>query len=94
MATLKTRQVEKALSAKLEFDCHESHHRIFRLVLDGQLVARTFISHGQRELTDYHIGQMSKQMRLSRQEFLDAVQCPLDRDAYYALVRQRLLSQS
>jgi len=29
-------------------------------------------------------------MRLSRQEFLDAVACPLEYDAYYALLRQRL----
>ena len=94
MTTLKARRVAKALTAKLEFERHDSHHRIYRLFLDGQLVARTLISHGQRELTDFHIGQMAKQMRLSRQEFLDAVQCPLDRDSYFALVRQRLLPQS
>jgi hypothetical protein len=77
--------------AKLGFEQRDSHHRIFRLTLDGQLVARTFISHGQRDLTDYHIAQMARQVRLSRQEFLAAVECPLDREAYYALLRQRIL---
>lgn len=91
MSTLKVRQVEKALATKLDFERRDSHHRIYRLYLDGQLVARTFISHGQRELTSYHIGQMAKQMRLSRREFLDAVECPLDREAYHTLIRQRLL---
>lgn len=91
MGTLKVRRVEKALIAKLDFEQRDSHHRIYRLYLDGQLVARTFISHGQRELTSYHIGQMAKQMRLSRREFLDAVECPLDREAYHTLIRQRLL---
>ncbi len=91
MTTLKVRRVDKALTAKLDFERHDSHHRIYRLYLNGQLVARTFISHGQRELTDFHIGQMAKQMRLSRREFLDAVECPLDRDACYALIRQRIL---
>lgn len=90
MSTLKARQVEKALTAKLDFERHDSHHRIYCLYLDSRLVARTFISHGQRELTNYHIGQMAKQMRLSRQEFLYAVECPLDREAYYNLIRQRL----
>ena len=90
MSTLKSRQVEKAMTTKLGFVAHDTHHRIFRLYLDGQLVARTFFSHGRRELTDYHIGQMAKQMRLSRREFLDAVACPLDCETYYRLVRQRL----
>ena len=87
MSTLKVRQMEKALITKLGFERRDSHHRIYRLYLDGQLAARTFISHGQRELTSYHIGQMAKQMRLSRREFLDAVECPLDREAYYTLIR-------
>jgi len=90
MSTLKARRVDKALTSKLEFERHDSHHRIYRLYLDGQLAARTFLSHGQRELTDFHIGQIAKQMRLSRREFLDAVKCPLGREAYYALIRERL----
>lgn len=89
MTTLKVRRADRALIAKLGFERHDSHHRIYRLYLDGKLVARTFISHGQRELTDFHIGQMSKQMRLSRREFIDALECPLDHEAYYTLVRQR-----
>ena len=91
MGTLKVRQVEKALVTKLDFERRDSHHRLYRLHLDGQLVARTFVSHGQRELTSYHLGKMARQMRLSRREFLDAIECPLDREAYYTLIRQRLL---
>lgn len=91
MSSLKIRQVEQALTAKLGFEAHDSHHRIYRLYLEGQLVARTFVSHGQRELSDYHASQMSKQMRLMRKEFLDVVECPLDRETYHTLVRQRLI---
>ena len=87
---MKARQAEQALTAKLGFERCDSHHRIYRLYLDGQLVARTFISHGQRDLDDFLIGQMARQMRLAHQEFLDAVACPLDREGYYALLRQRL----
>lgn len=90
MSTIKVRRVDKALTTKLEFERRDSHHCIYRLYLDGQLAARTFLSHGQRELTGFHIGQMAKQMRLSRREFLDAVECPLGREAYYDLVRERL----
>jgi len=90
MTTFKARQVEKALTAKLGFERRDAHHRIFRLYLDGRLVARTFVSLGQRELTEFHIGQMARQMRLNRQECLCAVECPLDRDSYYAMLRERI----
>jgi predicted transcriptional regulator len=77
-------------TAKLGLEVHQAHHRIYRLDLEGRLVARTFLSRGQRELTGFHAGQMAKQMRLSGRESLEAVECPLDRESYYALVRQRL----
>lgn len=82
--------MEKALVAKLGFEQRDTHHRIFLLYLDGHLAAPTYLSRGQRELTAFRIGHMARRMRLSRQEFLDAVECPLDREAYYGLLRQRL----
>ncbi len=90
MTTLKTRQLHRALTGKLGFEAHEAHHRIYKLYLDGQLVARTYVSHGSRDLTNFHSGQMKKQLRLSRQEFLDAIECPMDRKTYYALVKERV----
>ncbi len=94
MTTLKTAKIERALLNKLGFESKSGHHRIFRLYLDGKLVARTYISHGHREVGRYHIGQMAHQMRLSRREFLDAVKCPLTQEEYHGLLRQRLEGQS
>jgi predicted transcriptional regulator len=90
MATLKSHKVNIALANKFSFEVEESHHRIYRLHLNGQLVARTFMSHSTRELSDFHIQKMAKQMRLSRKEFLAAVECTLDQETYYALIRERL----
>ncbi len=90
MTTLPARRVAAALSGKFAFEIENSHHRIYRLFLDGQLVARTFMSHGARELSDFHIQKMAQQMRLSRKEFLAAIECTLDQGAYYALIRERL----
>ena len=90
MTTLSARKVAAALSGKFAFEVEDSHHRIYRLFLDGQLVARTFMSHGARELSDFHIQKTSQQMRLSRKEFLAAVECTLDQATYYALLRERL----
>jgi len=98
VAVLKTRDVDRALVNKLGFDKlvlspvegTETHHHVYRLWLGGKLVARTYISHGGRELSRYHVSQMAKQMWLRTAEFVDAVKCPLTREDYYRLLRERL----
>ncbi|MEE8392180.1 MAG: hypothetical protein V3S14_15500 [Anaerolineae bacterium] len=87
---LKARQVDRALTSKLGFERRETHHRVYRLYLGGRLVARTFISHGERELSDFHVSQMARQMRLRKREFMNAVRCPLEQEEYYALLQERL----
>ena len=91
MPTVRTRNVDRALVGKLGFDKEETHHHIYRLWLDGVLVARTYISHGERELSRYHVSQMAKQMHLRTAEFLDAVNCPLSREGYEAILQERVL---
>ncbi|MCX6030157.1 MAG: hypothetical protein NT169_12790 [Chloroflexi bacterium] len=90
MGTLKIRDVDRALTSKLGFEKIETHHHVYRLWLDDKLTARTYISHGERELSPYHVGEMAKQMRLHQSEFVDAVNCPLSREEYYRLLRQRV----
>ena len=89
MAGFKVRQVERALMGKLGFEKTASHHQIYRLWLDGQLAARTYISHGERELMDFHVSHMARQMHLQVAEFADAVNCPLGAEEYYRIVRER-----
>jgi hypothetical protein len=92
MATLRTAAVDRALVGKLGFKRTETHHHVYRLWLDGVLVARTYISHGGRELSRYHVGQMARQMQLHTAEFLDAVNCPLSREDYERILRERVLA--
>lgn len=91
MPTVRTRNIDRALVDKLAFEKQETHHHVYRLWLDGVLVARTYISHGERELSRYHVSQMAKQMHLRAAEFLDAVNCPLQREEYERLLRERVL---
>ena len=90
MAILKSRDVDRALIGKLGLEKTETHHHVYRLWLDGELVIRTYVSHGQRDLSAYNISQMAKQMRLRPDEFMDAVNCPLSRDDYHRIVRERV----
>jgi predicted deacetylase len=90
MAVLKTRNADRALVRKLGFEKTETHHNVYRLWLRGRLVARTYISHGGRELSRYHVSQMAKQLRLRTAEFVDAVNCPLTREDYCRILRERV----
>lgn len=88
MTVLKVQQADRALVQKLGFEKTESHHHIYRLWLDGMLAARTYISHGERQLSPYHISQMSRQMRLTKEQFVDAIMCPLGQEEYYHILRE------
>ena len=91
MAVLRTRDVERALVGKLGFQKSEGHHHVYRLWMEGRLVARTYISHGGRELSPYHVSHMARQMRLQPAEFVDAVNCPLSREDYCRILHERVL---
>ena len=91
MAILRTRAVDRALTGKLGFEKTETHHHVYRLWLDGLLAARTYISHGGRELSRYHVSQMARQMHLHPSEFLDAVNCPLSCEDYERILHERVL---
>ena len=93
MAVIRTRAVDRALGGKLGFEKTETHHHVYRLWLDGVLVARTYISHGGRELSRYHVSQMARQMHLRTSEFVDAVNCPLSREDYARILRGRVLGE-
>lgn len=90
MAVLKTRDADRALVAKLGFQKTETHHHVYRLWIGGKLVVRTYISHGERELSHFHIGEMAKQMHLKPDEFVDAITCPLSQEEYYRLLHVRI----
>ncbi len=90
---MKTRDVDRALMRKFGFEKTETHHHVYRLWLDGRLAARTFISHGERELSRFHVSKMARQMRLSKRQFVDAVECPLSQETYCRLLREHMAEQ-
>ena len=87
---MKTRKVERMLAHKFGFEKTETHHHVYKLWLDGHLAARTYISHGERELSRFHIAKMAKQMRLTKGQFEDAAACPLSQEAYFHLLRTQM----
>jgi hypothetical protein len=82
LSTRKTGDISRALSTK-GFECDKSHHEMYWLHVEGRRSSvRTRISHGAREYGDNLLGQMARQLGLSRSEFDDLVDCPLSEEDY------------
>jgi hypothetical protein len=87
----KQSDVEAALRRK-GFRQVDSHHRYFVYHTRSGLKSRirTKTSHGGRDLDDWLLGQMAKQCGVTRNEFLDLVDCPLDQKTYETKVADNL----
>lgn len=86
----KKADVERGLENK-GFQVREGDHRFFvyHRKSDGKKTAiQTKTSHTpkMREIPDNLLGQMAKQCRLSKHDFLNLVDCPLSRESYEAKV--------
>ncbi len=79
----KQTDVERALTKK-GFKQSESHHRFFVYYSKSGLKTpvNTKTSHGHSEVSDDLLSKMARQLKVSRSEFLDLVDCPLSRDEY------------
>jgi hypothetical protein len=83
------RVVEASLLAK-GFQRANTHHRYFVYYTVGGIktAVRTYTSQGAGEIDDYLLGQMSKQCKITKADFLQLVDCPLSQAGYEALLQQ------
>lgn len=91
MATRKQRDVEASLRRK-GFRQNEGDHSFFtyyRASDNKKTSIFTKTSHGANEIDSFLIGKMAKQCRLSQADFLELVDCPLDRERYEAKLREK-----
>jgi hypothetical protein len=85
--------VEAALQQKGFKPTHPgSDHNWFVYVSIGgkkAIRARTKTSHGRGiDLDDHLIGQMARQVSLTKKQFVELVDCPLSREAYETILKQ------
>lgn len=85
-------RVEAALQAK-GFVKRKGDHRYFVYVaFDGRIsLAHTKTSHTpkMKDISDNLLAQMARQCFLTKERFLDLVDCPLDRAAYENALREQ-----
>ncbi len=87
----KHRNILSGLSAKdFEKEENRKHIHFVYVNLQGQTTtARTMLSHaaGGSDVSDQLLGQMARQVGLSRSEFPELVDCPMSRESLDLRVR-------
>ena len=67
----------------------ENDHTFLHLHVDGRKTPiYTKVSHGAKDISDRLLGVMARQVRLSRQQFLALVDCPLAEAEYLRILRE------
>jgi hypothetical protein len=70
------------------FRDRENDHTFFHLYVDDKkTIVSTKISHGEKEIGDTLLALMARQVKLSRKQFLDLVDCPLTLAQYIELLQ-------
>ena len=81
--------VEQSLKRKGFMRKEGDHHYFVYHTMSGLKTAiftKTSHTPKMRDIPDNLLGQMARQCRLSKSEFLDLVDCPLSREVYEAKV--------
>ena len=87
MTQLKPRTVESNLTRK-GFRQTEGDHSRFVFYFEGRKTEiRTMVSHNSRDIGDELIHRMAKQVRLSKNEFVELASCTMGEEAYTARLR-------
>lgn len=90
MTTRKAKEVSSRLCSKGFTRNEDADHCQFFFSADGlKTTIRTKMSHGEREIGEALIQRMAKQLRLSKHELLDLVDCKMDKEIYLQLMIER-----
>lgn len=90
LSTLKTLDIKKNLQKKGFVMDTDGSHIFFYYYYNGcKTGISTHISHGDKEIGDPLIKEMKNETRLSKEEFIDLVQCPLTKDMYLNILMKK-----
>jgi hypothetical protein len=94
MATLDTKKAYKNFCKKgfQEAKSKSPDHKWIEFWFDGKLTRiRTKFSHGKKEVDNSLIGLMSKQIKLSKLEFMEFADCKLSEASYIKILKGKEL---
>lgn len=87
MANRAAKRIQRALTTK-GFRFKDAHHRLLELYVDGAPTGiTTFLSHGSPDYGDELLARMVRQLKVSKAQLLDLIDCPLEMSAYVQILR-------
>lgn len=70
------------------FKAAAGDHKYLEYFFNDKIIFHTKISHGEKDLQDFHIGMMKRQCKLEKKEFLDLANCPLSAENYFEILKK------
>ncbi len=64
-------------------------HKYLELFYNDKLVLYTKLSHGNKDIGNHLIKQMSVQCHLGKDEFIDLSNCPLSKNDYFEILEKK-----
>jgi hypothetical protein len=91
MSVLDPKKIYKNLKKKGFVDSISKSvdHKYLELFHNDKLVLYTKISHGNKDIGNHLIKQMSVQCHLDKDKFMDLSNCPLSKDDYFEILEKK-----
>jgi predicted RNA binding protein YcfA (HicA-like mRNA interferase family) len=91
MSALDPKKTYKNLKKKgfVDSDSKSVDHKYLELFHNDKLVLYTKISHGNKDIGNHLIKQMSVQCHLDKSEFMDLSNCPLSKQDFLAILEKK-----
>jgi len=83
---LKVEEV-KRVYRKLGIDTEQSHHKMAYFKYNGKTVIKTRLSHGSGDAKATN--QIRQDFKLNEEKFRDLINCPLSKEDYIAILREK-----
>ena len=89
MATLKAKDVERALCKKGFVEYNKDHKKFFLYVNGERTSISTKTSHNNQDINNHLQSFMSTQMHLTKNEFLLFVACTISEEKYVEILKSK-----
>ena len=88
--TISRRRAERSLKQKGFVQDNKEHRRFYLYVDELKTTVRTYTSHGGREIDDYLLNLMKRELRLrTNRQARDLLNCPMTGEDYVRWLREQ-----
>ncbi len=85
---MKKKECERIFK-KLDLKVRSTGHNYGWLVVNGKKILRVHYSHGKGDIPGKVTNKIRGQLKLSREDFKDLIDCPLSYEGYIKILKQK-----